>query len=207
MERLTDRSCGDFAQVLASKESVPGGGGAAALAGALGVALCQMAGNFTLGKKKYADVQEDIERNLNEAETLRIRLVDLVEEDAKAFFPLSKAYSIPKDDPNREKILEEATLNACKAPMEMLETLNRAMELLEEMLSIGTKMLVSDMGCGAILCKAAMESAAMNVFINTGSLKDREMANRLETRADELLEVSTRKADRIACEVTRQIRK
>ena len=207
MERLTDRSCGDFAQVLASKESVPGGGGAAALAGALGVALCQMAGNFTLGKKKYADVQEDIERNLNEAETLRIRLVDLVEEDAKAFFPLSKAYSIPKDDPNREKILEEATLNACKAPMEMLETLNRAMELLEEMLSIGTKMLVSDVGCGAILFKAAMESAAMNVFINTGSLKDREMANRLETRADELLEVSTRKADRIACEVTRQIRK
>ena len=207
MERLTDRSCGDFAQVLASKESVPGGGGAAALAGALGVALCQMAGNFTLGKKKYADVQEDIERNLNEAETLRIRLVDLVEEDAKAFFPLSKAYSIPKDDPNREKILEEATLNACKAPMEMLETLNRAMELLEEMLSIGTKMLVSDVGCGAILCKAAMESAAMNVFINTGSFKDREMANRLETRADELLEVSTRKADRIACEVTRQIRK
>ena len=207
MERLTDRSCGDFAQVLASKESVPGGGGAAALAGALGVALCQMAGNFTLGKKKYADVQEDIERNLNEAETLRIRLVDLVEEDAKAFFPLSKAYSIPKDDPTREKILEEATLNACKAPMEMLETLNRAMELLEEMLSIGTKMLVSDVGCGAILCKAAMESAAMNVFINTGSLKDREMANRLETRADELLEVSTRKADRIACEVTRQIRK
>lgn len=207
MERLTDRSCGDFAQVLASKESVPGGGGAAALAGALGVALCQMAGNFTLGKKKYADVQEDIERNLNEAETLRIRLVDLVEEDAKAFFPLSKAYSIPKDDPNREKILEEATLNACKAPMEMLETLSRAMELLEEMLSIGTKMLVSDVGCGAIICKAAMESAAMNVFINTGSLKDREMANRLETRADELLEVSTRKADRIACEVTRQIRK
>ena len=207
MERLTDRSCGDFAQVLASKESVPGGGGAAALAGALGVALCQMAGNFTLGKKKYADVQEDIDRNLNEAETLRIRLVDLVEKDAKAFFPLSKAYSIPKDDPNREKILEEATLNACKAPMEMLETLNRAMELLEEMLSIGTKMLVSDVGCGAILCKAAMESAAMNVFINTGSLKDREMANRLETRADELLEVSTRKADRIACEVTRQIRK
>ena len=207
MERLTDRSCGDFAQVLASKESVPGGGGAAALAGALGVALCQMAGNFTLGKKKYADVQVDIERNLNEAETLRIRLVDLVEEDAKAFFPLSKAYSIPKDDPNREKILEEATLNACKAPMEMLETLNRAMELLEEMLSIGTKMLVSDVGCGAILCKAAMESAAMNVFINTGSLKDREMANRLESRADELLEVSTRKADRIACEVTRQIRK
>lgn len=207
MERLTDRSCGDFAQVLASKESVPGGGGAAALAGALGVALCQMAGNFTLGKKKYADVQEDIERNLNEAETLRIRLVDLVEEDAKAFFPLSKAYSIPKDDPNREKILEEATLNACKAPMEMLETLNRAMELLEEMLSIGTKMLVSDVGCGAILCKAAMESAAMNVFINTGSLKDREMANRLESRADELLKVSTRKADRIACEVTRQIRK
>lgn len=207
MERLTDRSCGDFAQVLASKESVPGGGGAAALAGALGVALCQMAGNFTLGKKKYADVQEDIERNLNEAETLRIRLVDLVEEDAKAFFPLSKAYSIPKDDPNREKILEEATLNACKAPMEMLETLNRAMELLEEMLSIGTKMLVSDVGCGAILCKAAMESAAMNVFINTGSLKDREMASRLESRADELLEVSTKKADRIACEVTRQIRK
>jgi len=89
--KMMEATCTDFAAALAAKESVPGGGGAAAYVGALGVALCSMVGNFTTGKKKYADVEEDVQRMLAEAETIRVRLIDLVDEDAAAFFPLSQA--------------------------------------------------------------------------------------------------------------------
>ncbi len=207
MEKLTDKSCKDFAGVLASKASVPGGGGAAALAGALGVALCSMVGNFTVGKKKYACVEEDVKRMLNKAEILRTRLLELVDEDAAAFEPLSKAYAIPKDDPNHDRVLEEATRNACKAPVEMVELCGEALELLEEMQEKGSVMLVSDVGCGALLCRAAMESAAMNVYINTGSLKDRKAAEALESKVDGLLDEYLPKAGAITRGVTDKIRK
>lgn len=130
MKKLTDLSCTAFAEVLASKAPVPGGGGAAALAGALGVALCSMVGNFTTGKKKYAAYEEDVQRMLAEGETLRARLLELVEADAAAFEPLSRAYAIPKEDPTRDAVLEEAALNACKAPMEMVSCCGEALLLL-----------------------------------------------------------------------------
>ncbi|MBQ9317022.1 MAG: cyclodeaminase/cyclohydrolase family protein, partial [Atopobiaceae bacterium] len=129
-ERLTDRSCESFASVLAAKESVPGGGGAAALVGALGVALCSMVGNFTTGKKTYAAVEDDVQRMLAEAQDVRLRLIALVEEDAEAFYPLSQAYAIPRDDPKRAEVLEEATKAACLAPVEMMRQICHAIELL-----------------------------------------------------------------------------
>ena len=100
-EPLTNLSCTEFAAVLAAKQSVPGGGGAAALVGALGAALCSMVGNFTTGKKTYAAVEDDVQRMLADAEEVRLRLIDLVADDATAFFPLSQAYAIPKEDPSR----------------------------------------------------------------------------------------------------------
>ena len=86
-EKLMDKSCTAFADALAAKVSVPGGGGAAVYVGALGVALCSMVGNFTTGKKKYAEYEEDIQRMLAEGEEIRARLLELVDEDAEAFFP------------------------------------------------------------------------------------------------------------------------
>lgn len=207
MKKLTDLSCTAFAEVLASKAPVPGGGGAAALAGALGVALCSMVGNFTTGKKKYAAYEEDIQRMLAEGETLRARLLELVEADAAAFEPLSRAYAIPKEDPTRDSVLEEAALNACKAPMEMVSCCGEALLLLEEMLEKGSRLLLSDVGCGALLCKAAMESAAMNVFVNTGSLQDRAVAVGMERQVDETLEKYLPLAERIAASVTATLRK
>ena len=185
--RLTDLSCAEFASVLASKASVPGGGGAAALAGALGVALCSMVGNFTTGKKKYAAYEEDIQAMLKKGEALRIQLLELVEADAEAFAPLAKAYSIPKDDPTHDEVLEAATWNACQAPADMVRCCAEAIGLLEEMLVKGSVMLVSDVGCGAHLSLAAMESAAMNVFINTKSLKDREKAESMNAEMNGIL--------------------
>ena len=206
MEKLTERSCVDFAEVLASKASVPGGGGAAALVGAVGVALCSMVGNFTTGKKKYAQYEEDIQRMLAEGEELRLKLLDLVEADAAAFEPLSKAYAYPKEDPTRDEVLEEATMNALKAPIEMVETLAKVIALLEEMQVKGSKMLISDVGCGALFAGAAMEAAAMNVFVNTKSLKNRDVATKINNHMDELLERSLPVAYDTAEKVTDQIR-
>ena len=179
-DKLTQMTCEDFAGALAAKEAVPGGGGAAALAGALAAALCSMVGNFTAGKKTYAAVEEDVQAMLAKAEAARIRLLELVDEDAKAFLPLSEAYAIPRDDPSRAKTIEDATKAACAAPFEMVEQIGKVVVLLEEMGQKGSRMLVSDVGCGALLARAALEAAAINVFVNTRTLQDRDFARSLE---------------------------
>ena len=185
--RLTDKTCEEFAASLAAKEPVPGGGGSAALVGALGVALCSMVGNYTSGKKRYAAVEDDVQRILADAEGVRRRLLELVQEDADAFEPLSKAYAIPRDDPHRGEVLEECTKGACAAPLEMMREVCKAIELLEEIGVKGSPLLLSDVGCGAMLCKAALESAALNVFVNTRILHDLKFVRVVEGECDRML--------------------
>ena len=108
MEKNVDK----FLETLASKAPAPGGGGAAALCGAVGIALGNMVGNLTIGKKKYADVQEDIKALNEKAEELRAEFLALIDADAAAFRPLSRAYGIPKDDPARAEVMEAALLAA-----------------------------------------------------------------------------------------------
>ena len=203
---LVDSSCRAFADELAAKKSVPGGGGAAALAGALGVALCSMVGNFTLGKKRYADVEDDVRRMMDEAEDLRHTLIGLIEADAAAFEPLSRAYGIPKEDPTRAQVLELATKTACSAPLEMMRACARSVELLEEMGEKGSRMLLSDIGCGAALCSAALRAASMNVYVNTKTLKDRAYADTLDQEVDGLLSEYVPRADALAEHVSQSIR-
>ena len=205
-EKLTGKSLAAFTEVLAAKKPVPGGGGAAAAAGALGAALCIMVGNYTVGKKKYAAYEADVLRIMDEAERLRVELIRLVDADAEAFTPLSQAYAIPKEDPKRQQVLEEATIGAAKAPAEMARCAARTVDLLEEMLEKGSVMLLSDVGCGAVLCRAALESAAMNVFINTKTMQDRKLADELEQEMDQLLSEYTAKAAKIAEAVSVRIR-
>ena len=204
-EKMMEKSCVEFADAVAAKTSIPGGGGAAAYVGALSVALCSMAGNFTTGKMKYAAYEEDIQRMLAEGEQIRARLLSLVEEDAAAFFPLSQAYSIPKEDPTRDEQLEACTKNALVSPLEMMRQIARAIELLEEMNVKGSRLLISDVGCGAACAAAAMQSAALNVFINTKELRDRTYAEEIEAEADALLSYVPR-AQAIANEVIAAIR-
>lgn len=205
-EKLVEKSCADFAAVLASKAPVPGGGGAAALVGALGTALCSMVGNLTVGRKKYAAVEADIRSALKQAEKVQAELLELVDKDAEAFEPLSRAYSISKDDPTREVTLENATRSACQAPLEMMRAICKAIELLEEMLEKGSVTLVSDVGCGALCCGAALESASMNIFVNTGTLRDREEAALLDAQADTLLAEYLPRARHVADEVAQRLR-
>ena len=209
-ERLSEKSCPEFARSLASREPVPGGGGAAALAGALGAALASMVGNLTLGRKKYAAYEEDIRRILDRAEAVRERLLALIDEDAMGFEPLSRAYSIPKKDPDRDEILTQATLAACKAPMEMMRQICEAVELLEELTEKGSVMLLSDVGCGSALCRGALEAASLNIFINTKTLNDKEAAERLNAETDVMLSVYVPRAQAVTdlvAERLRQVRK
>lgn len=204
-EKLTDLSVRNFGKELAAKVSVPGGGGAAAIAGAYGAALCSMAGNFTVGKKKYAQYEEDLHRILAQAKQIRERLMDLAEEDAQAFEPLSQAYAIPKEDPERGKILEEATLRAVEPPLAMMREICRSVELLEEMLEKGSVIMVSDVGCGALLAGAALESAALNVFVNTKSLRDREKAQALNGQTQDMLDTYLPRAHKVSDEVLKRL--
>ena len=205
-ESMMEKTCQEFTTLLAAKESVPGGGGAAAYVGALGVALCSMVGNFTTGKKAYAEVEVDVQSMIYRAGKVRQRLLELVDEDARAFEPLSRAYGIPKDDPTRAEVLEEATKAACVAPMEMMRQICRSIDLLEEMGQKGSKMLVSDVGCGALLARAALEAASMNVFVNTKTLADRAYAQQLEAECDAMLASYGPKAEEVATDVMGRIR-
>lgn len=206
MNDMMDMSCRDFARALAARESVPGGGGAAAYAGALAAALCSMVGEFTLGKRAYAQVEDDVRDMVARAGEVRARLLSLVDEDARAFEPLSRAYGIPKDDPSRARVLEEATKAACAAPMEMMRQTCAAIELLEEMGAKGSRMLRSDVGCGAAIAHAALQAAGMNVFVNTGTLADRAYADALEGECDALLAEYAPRAEAVAQGVMRELR-
>lgn len=184
MEKNIDK----FLAELASSAPTPGGGGAAALCGALGIALGNMVGNLTLGKKKYADVQEDIAELNAKAEALRAGFVALVDADAEAFAPLSRAYSIPKDDPARDEIMEPALLRAAEAPLEIMRKCAEALELISGYAAKGSALAISDAGCAAALCGAAMEAAALNVKINTKSMKNRAVADNIKAEMNELLQ-------------------
>lgn len=204
--KMMELDCIDFAMQLAAKAAVPGGGAAAAYVGALGAALCSMVGNYTLGKKAYASVEADVQGMTERAQAVCQRLLELADADAEAFEPLSRAYGIPKDDPTRAQVLEQATKRACAAPMEMMRQVCRSIDLLEEMGLKGSKMLVSDVGSGALLARAALEAAGMNVFVNTRTLADRAYAMSLEAEADAMLASYGPKAEEVAADAMARIR-
>lgn len=197
MEKLSQVTIPEFAAVLASKEPVPGGGGASALMGALGAALASMVCNLTIGKKKYAEFEETNNKILDEANKLRGELLDLIDADAEAFFPLSKAYGIPKDDPTRESVMEEALKGASQAPMGMMRIAARCIELHHELMRTGSALVISDVGVGVECCRAAVKGASLNVFINAKDIKDRAYADAMTAEAKALIEKSNQLADEI----------
>ncbi len=189
---FTQRTCRDFVDALASKAPVPGGGGASALVGAVGMALGNMVASLTVGKAKYADVQDEILRIAEAASALQETLLALVEKDAEAFRPLAAAYALPKETEQervaRAAVMEEALATACTAPMEIMERVCEAVTLIERLAQIGSALAISDAGCGAACCRAALTGAALNVFINTQSMRDRAYADLLNGKADAMLQ-------------------
>ncbi|MCI5584669.1 MAG: cyclodeaminase/cyclohydrolase family protein [Lachnospiraceae bacterium] len=181
-----EKKISDFLAELSSKEPVPGGGGAAALIGSLAASLCAMVANLTTGKKKYACYQEDIDRILDRIEKTIWQLYGYVGKDAEAFAPLAEAYSIPKEEPKREEILQKALLAAATVPLQLAEELYALIPVLEELEEKGSRLAISDVAVAATACRAALEGAVMNVYINTGLMKDEQQAAAMNERAQEL---------------------
>lgn len=207
---MMKKSCGQFLAELAGKAPTPGGGGASALVGAAGVALGNMVGSLTTGKKKYAAVEAGIQALNARAETLRGELEALVQADAEAFAPLAAAYGLPKDTPeqaaHKAAVLEKALDAACAVPLQIMEKCAEGITLAEEYAAKGSVMAVSDAGCAAALCKAALQAASLNVFINTKLMADRSRADVLDAKADNLLNEFVPRADAVFESVMQKLR-
>lgn len=207
---MLDKSCNTFIQELSSKAPVPGGGGASAYVGALGMALGSMVGNLTVGKKKYKDVEEDIIQLLEKSEEIINNLKSLVQKDADVFYPLSQAYRLPssteEEKEKKDEVMQEVLVDATMVPLDIARNCLAAIELHEEYAKKGTRIAISDVGVGVIYCKAALQGAKLNVLINTQIMKDQELKTKVENELEEIERVGLAKADQIYNDVEKLLR-
>ncbi len=203
--QLTDECVSDFVALLASREPVPGGGGAAALAGALAAALGMMVVNLTSGKKKYEHVQAELDECAAQGALLQHVFEELIHKDAQAFTPLAQAYGIPRENPDREALLEQALIVAAEPPLEMMRAASSTIALLERIEKIGSSLVISDAGVGASLARAALESAALNVLVNTTLMRDRVKATELEREVALIMDEWHDRADQIYVRVKERV--
>ncbi len=191
----------DFLDVLSSKEPVPGGGGASALCGSVGNALGQMVANLTVGKKKYAEAEPEVKEHLEKMVKLQAEFTALADDDAKVFAPLAKAYSLPSETEEQKaykaEVMETNLLAASAVPLQIMEKSMQMLTILDRLADIGSRMAVSDVGVAVQSTRAALLGAAMNVYINTKSMKDRNKAEELNNSANKMIEEGSRQADRI----------
>lgn len=190
MTEFLQLSLGEFADQTASAAPVPGGGGAAAYSGALGMALVDMVANLTIGKKKYADVEDEVRGLLARGEEIRAGLQAAVEQDAAAFAPLSQAYGLPSAT-DEEKARKAAELSACSRvaadiPLLAMEQALEGLKIARRVAEIGSRLVISDAGCGAALLLAAVNSFSFTVRINLGAIADDAYVADVRVRLDEI---------------------
>lgn len=198
---LTDKSVGTFLDELASDAPAPGGGSVAALSGALGAALISMVCNLTVGKKKYADVQEEIKALLDQSEALRKEFVELLEEDVRAFTRVSEAMKMPRDTEEQKAARAEAMDKALKAatsvPMRVAENCVKVMDLCRPTAEKGNVNAVSDAGVAVLMAEAGLRAAALNVLINLAWIEDKKFAAEQGDKLESLLKGKPKLKDEI----------
>ena len=199
----------EYLEVLSSKAPVPGGGGASALAGALGNALGQMVVNLTVGKKKYAEVEEEMQEYLEHLKNMQQEFLHLSDRDAEVFAPLAECYRLPSATPeekeHRETVMEEKLLDASMVPVEIMEKALELLEILDVLADKGSRMAVSDVGVAVQFTRTALLGAVMNVYINTKSMKNREKAEEINQNAKRMIKIGTSQADEIYEKVLAQL--
>ncbi|MDK2968690.1 cyclodeaminase/cyclohydrolase family protein [Lacrimispora sp.] len=202
---IKDLTVSGYLEELSSKKPTPGGGGAAALGGAQGVALGEMVINLTLGKKKYADVEEEMQLLLIKLEDIKKEFLRLADEDAKVFAPLAAAYGLPsgteEEKKHKAEVLETHLLAASLVPKAVMEQSLEAIAVMDILARKGSRLAVSDVGVGVAFLRTALLGAKMNVSINTKFMKQREIADKLDQEADMLAETGMRRADEIYANV------
>lgn len=199
-----------FINEVAAGTPTPGGGAASAYCGALGSALSSMVGNLTVGKKKYADVEDEIKAHLDQLEAVRNELLGLVEKDAEAFQPLAQAFKLPRateeEKAHRHAVIQEAVIGAIEVPFAIMNACARVIELSDFLAYHGTRTAISDVATGVSFAKGALKGAALNVYVNAAMMDDRAQAQRYTEEADRLIEESGRRADEIYNYVLEEIR-
>jgi formiminotetrahydrofolate cyclodeaminase len=191
----------EFTYRLSSKEPIPGGGGAAALAGALGAALGGMVASLTIGKPKYAEVEDEIQSLKVAVYRIQKELLELVEKDALVFAPLAGAYRMAagteEEKKEKERVMQACLKEASIVPLEIMEKCNEAIPLIEKLSEKGSVLAVSDAGCAAVILKSALLSAWLNVRINIRLISDEKFSHDTDSRGQELLAKGLPLADKI----------
>ncbi len=191
-ERLTDKPVSRFLDALASSAPAPGGGSVAALSGALGAALLSMVCNLTVGKKKYANVEQDIKAILEKSESLRHKLADLLQADVQAYTAVSQAMKMPRateeEKAARAETLQKALKGATEVPLQIAEACVEVIALCQPAAEKGNKNAVSDAGVAILMAEAGLRSAALNILINLGWIEDQRFTAEKQRQLDVLLE-------------------
>ncbi|MGL5642816.1 MAG: cyclodeaminase/cyclohydrolase family protein [Paraclostridium sp.] len=209
--KIAQKTCIDFVDELASKSAVPGGGGAAALTGAIGIALGSMVCNLTIGKKKYAEHEESVKSILEKARELEKDLLNMIDEDAECFLPLSKAYGLPNSTEEEKKIkantMESALKTACEVPIKIVKVCYESIKLHEDLVDKGSRLALSDVGVGIQCLRAAILSGQLNVVININSIKDEEYVKNVRDEVNRLVEDGVRICDDVYKKVLNELNK
>lgn len=209
MSNIPQWSCAKFADETFSSAPVPGGGGVAALVGSIGTALAGMVCNLTTGKKKYAQYEADIQRITGEARALMDELMAQIDRDAENFYPLSQCYGLPattdEEKAAKEQKMQAALKVAITAPIDIVRLAYKAIALHKELAEKGSKLAVSDVGCGVVCLKAAMQCGWLNVMINLKSIHDPDFIAAVEAELKPMLAEGEAMADAIYADVAKQL--
>ena len=189
---IKDMTIQTFLDELASKASTPGGGGGAAVNGAIGAALISMVANFTIGKKGYEDVQEEFKSILSQSEDLRAKLTDAIKDDVDVFNRVMSAYGMPKETNDDKQIrtdsIQAALKEATDVPLTCAKLCRQVIDLSEPAAMKGNVNVISDAGVALLAGYAGLRSAALNVYINIGGIKDKEFADDRRQQLEKLLD-------------------
>lgn len=188
---IKDTNVQTFLDQLASQASTPGGGSAAAIMGAMGAALVSMVCNLTIGKKNYAGVEGDLKQVLQKSEELRQRLTGMVADDIRVFNQVMSAYGMAKDSDEqksaRAAAIQDALKEATVVPLACAKACAEVIELSRTAAEKGNLNVISDAGVAVMAAYGALKSAALNVYINVGNIKDKDFANAMGTELESIL--------------------
>ncbi|UCG90342.1 MAG: cyclodeaminase/cyclohydrolase family protein [Candidatus Heimdallarchaeota archaeon] len=185
---LVDLTVSEFIEEVASDKPAPGGGSVSALGGALGAALAVLVGKATVGKEKFVDVQEEMEKVVSRGTDLHQRLNKMVDEDTNAFNQILKAYRMSKDEPEvRSTAIQQALQGAAEVPLEVAKLSFEALDLILAVAERGNKNAITDAGVAALFADSAIRGAIFNVKINILSIKDEEVKSKFKREIEEVL--------------------
>ena len=206
---IVDQTIRGFLEELASSAPTPGGGSAAALIGAVGAALLAMVGNLTAGKKGYEAVDRSMRDLVAESDRLRGELARLADEDVRVFGEVMAAYRMPRGDDAeraaRRAAIQSALLDATEAPLELARVCAEVIDLSATAAEEGNSNVVSDAGVGVVAAHAALRAAALNVWINAGSIDDRAFADRAVAELERLLAVGAERTEAVFARVRERL--